>query len=271
MTTTAKTPSDNLKAYGSATIVWGQVTVAVKLYSPFEDNEIHFHQLHAKCGARLKQGPMYCPTCEGAIPKDEINKGYEYEKGKYVALVEEERVKLEASKAIVISEFAPVESVDPLFFQGHYFLAPEEGAERAFALFVLALQRRINYAALGEYRARGKGRVVAICPYLEGGLVLHQLAYAGTIRSYRRTGYTPSCTLSSREIQLASQLVKSLEVATFRPEEWNDTARHETLRLIEQKVVTGEVVTKAEKPAPERPPTDLMEQLKASLAGRRSA
>ena len=265
---TTKTPSDNLKAYGSATITWGKVIVAVKLYSPFEDNEIHFNQLHAKCGARLKQGPMYCPACEGAIPKDEIVKGYEYAEGKYVTFTKEETVKLESSKTIVIGEFVPIQTVDPLFFQGHYFLAPEEGAERAFALLAVALQKT-NNAALGEYRARGKGCVVAIRPYAEDGLILHQLTYADAIHNYRRTGYTRSCTLSPKEIQLAVQLVESLETESIRLEEYRNTVREETMRLIEQKVAAGEVVTEAEKPAPKRPPADLMEQLKASLKERK--
>lgn len=267
---------DPLKAYGSADIVWGLVSVPVKLFSPFEDNEIHFNQLHAKCGCRLKQGPMYCPACEMAVPKDEIIKGFEVEEGKYATFTDKDMLKLDSSKEILVREFVSVESIDPLLFQEHYFLAPEKRSERAFQLLLTVLDETIN-AAIGMYRARGKEHVVAICPYHGGeylenfadGLILHQLAHANTIRDYRRTGYDPygpperrGGKLTPEEITMATALVRSMEVAAFQPEKYKDNLREAMMRLIERKVGEGEIVTA---PVVENnPPIDLLAQLQHS-------
>ena len=112
----------------SAAISFGLVTIPVNLYTAVREQDIHFNQIHEKCGSRIKQ-QLYCPVCERVVERDEIVKGYEVSKGQYVKITQEELDKLEASAGdtIDIVQFVPLSSVDPIYFENTYFLGPDHG------------------------------------------------------------------------------------------------------------------------------------------------
>jgi len=168
---------------GSATVSFGLVSVPVKMFSAGESSAaISFNWLHKKDGARLKQ-QYICSKDGEKVENDDRVKGYEFSKGQYVIFTPEELKALEekASGAIDIQEFLPAEQVDRLYQDRCYFLGPDKGGERAYALLSAAL-RQTGRIALGQYAARGKQYLILVRP-LSGGLVMEQLRYADEVRS----------------------------------------------------------------------------------------
>ena len=120
----------------SVSISFGLVTIPVDLYSAVSDQDVHFHQVHAKCGTRIKQ-QLFCPSCERVVERSELVKGYQISKGDLVTFTQEELDKLEAteSTSLEIVQFVPLASVDPIYFEDTYFLGPTKGGEKAYHLF----------------------------------------------------------------------------------------------------------------------------------------
>ncbi len=252
------------RAIQSGTISFGLVNIPVKVYSANESGgRISFNQLHKKCKGRLKQ-QLYCPTDDEVVSREDIVKGYEYAKDQYVVFTEEELEALEeaASKAMEISEFVPIETVDPLYFDTGYYLGPEKGAERAFKLLAVAL-RESRHAAVARYVSRGRMNVVLLRP-LGDQLVMQQLRYADEIRSPAEIP-VGEAQVKDAELALARQFIQSLATEKFDPSKYKDEYRAK-LKDIKSGTVKGEAVTIAA-PAPSPPQVvDLMEALKASLA-----
>jgi DNA end-binding protein Ku len=161
---------------GSGTISFGLVNIPVKVFSANNTTEkISFNQLHADKKTRLKQ-QMYDPETGEIVPKDKIVKGYEYAKDQYLIINEEEldALELATSRSMDITEFVPLDSVDPLYFENGYYLAPDKGAERAYKLLAAALTDA-RYAAVAKYIARGKQQLVVFRP-LKGAIVMSSSA-----------------------------------------------------------------------------------------------
>src|SRR5712692_2642373 len=147
----------------SGTVSFGLVSIPVKLYSAGESKSaVSFNLLHAKCKSRLKQ-QYVCPTDNEIVPRDQMVKGYEFAKDQYVAFTEEELKAMgqEAQRAIEITEFVPAEEVDPIYFDGAYYLGPDQGGDKAYHLLVRAM-RETGRAALAKWAARGKQYLVLI-------------------------------------------------------------------------------------------------------------
>src|SRR4028119_1305726 len=161
------------RSFASGTISFGLVTIPVKLYSTGESAVgITLNMLHKKCGSRLKQ-QYICPTDNEVVGREDMVKGYEYAKGQYVLFTEEELKALtpEATNAIEITEFVPIEQVDPIYFEKSTYLGPDRGGDRPYRLLSQAM-RETGRAALARYRARGKDYPGPMRPD-GGGLRMH--------------------------------------------------------------------------------------------------
>jgi DNA end-binding protein Ku len=255
----------SLRPFASGTVSFGLVNVPVKLYSTGESAAgIQLNMLHAKCGTRLRQ-QYICPTDNAVVGRDEMVKGYEYAKGQYVLFSEEELKALtpEATNAIEITEFVPLDEVDPIYFEKSFYLGPDRGGDRPYRLLAEAM-KQTGRAALARYAARGKDQLVLLRPF-EGGLIMQQLRYADEIRPFSEVPLSPA-EIKEPELKLAVQLIDQIATDEFRPEEYEDTVRKRTRDLIEQKI-QGQEITAAPPETPKAQIIDLMEALKASLAG----
>jgi DNA end-binding protein Ku len=248
---------------GSASISFGLVSIPVKLFSTGQPSEsISFRMVHKKCGTPLKQ-QYICPKEEVVVTRDDIAKGYEYAKDQFVLFTNEEikAVEEEATHAIAITEFLPLDAIDPVYYDKPYYLGPDKGAERAYHLLGEAM-KKAKVAGLAQYAARGKAYLVMIRP-MEDGLVMQQLRYADEVKPFSEVG-VPEAKVKPEELNLALQLMEQNMKKDFHPERFEDTVKKRMQEIIEQKV-EGEEVTFAPKAHPKAQVIDLMEALKASL------
>jgi DNA end-binding protein Ku len=240
------------------------VSVPVQLYAAGEtQGAISFNWLHKKDGRRLKQQYV---TQEGEkVERDEMVKGYEFEKGKYVQFTPEEIKAMEEKKTglIEIKEFVPAEKVDRTFVDRTYFLGPDKGGERAYHLLAEAL-RETRLAALGQYAARGKQYLILVRP-LDGGLAMEQLHYANEVRTIKDVPLGEK-NVKEAELKLAIQLIQQTSSEEFHPEAYRDTVRERIQESIDRKVQSGTEITAEPDEAPQSQIIDLMEALKASVA-----
>jgi DNA end-binding protein Ku len=244
-------------------VSFGLVTIPVKLYSTGDATAgIQLNMLHAKCGSRLKQ-QYVCPLDEEIVGRDEMVKGYEYSKGQYVLFSEDELKALtrEATNAINIAEFVPLEQVDPIYFEKSYYLGPDKGGERPYRLLAEAM-KQTSRAALARYAARGKDYLVLLRPF-GGGLIMQQLRYYDELRPFSEVPIADA-EVREPELKLAKQIIDQIASDQFRPEAYEDEVRQQTLDLIEKKVA-GQDITTAPVEAPKAQIIDLMAALKASL------
>jgi DNA end-binding protein Ku len=249
---------------GNATISFGLVSIPVRLYVATHSEQLSFNQIHEPCGSRIKQ-QIFCPRCDRTVERGELVKGYQFEKDRYVTFTDEElkAVEAEASRAIDISEFVPLSSVDPLFFEGAHYLGPQAGAEKAYQLLVSAMHDR-GTVALAQFVHHGKEHLVLIRPVGEG-LVLHTMHYADEVRRFDDVEVGGPQKIRPQEIELAKKLVDQLSGDTFAPEQYKDAYRDRVREVVDRKIA-GEAITTSE-PEPARAQViDLMEALKASLS-----
>jgi DNA end-binding protein Ku len=255
------------RSIGSGTVSFGLVSIPVKLYSTNETKAgVSFNLLHGGgCGSRLKQ-QYICPKDEVIVERDQMVKGYEFAKGQYVTFSEEELKALEeqSSEAIEITEFVPEKTVSPLYYDKAYYLGPDKGGAKAYSLLGEAM-RKTGRVALAKYSARGKQYLVMV-RVEERGLVMQQLRYADEVKPMSEVPLdeTP---VSDRELDLAMKLIDQIASDQFEPEKYEDEVRTRTLELIEKKVA-GQDIVAAPAEAPQAKVIDLMEALKASLAGK---
>jgi DNA end-binding protein Ku len=251
-------------ALGSGTISFGLVSIPVKLYTATASGTIAFNLLHAKCGSRIKQH-TFCPTCNETVERSGLVKGYEFAKGQYVRVTDEELKALEgeASKMIDILEFVPLAQVDPVYFEKAYYLGADKGGEKPYRLLADAMAQA-GQVALAKFVMRGKESLVLIRPAQEG-LLLHTMFFADEVRSFADVDKGRSANVREGELELALQLIRGLARDQFRPEQYADEYRARVLDTLERKIEGREVTTPPA--AAERPHViDLMEALKASLA-----
>jgi DNA end-binding protein Ku len=249
----------------SGTISFGLVTIPVKMYSTGEASAgVRFNMLHRDCGSRLKQ-QYICPVHDAVVGRDEMVKGYEYAKGQYVLFSDEELKELspKPTNAIDIHEFVPLESVDPVYFERAYYLGPDKGGDRPYRLLAEAMLDT-GRAALARYATRGKDYLVLLRPF-QDGLVMQELRYADEVKSFAEVP-RGDVQIRPAELQLAKQLVDQIANEEFHPESYEDEVRKHLRDLIDAKVA-GQEYTAAPAEAPKAQIIDLMEALKASLAG----
>lgn len=252
------------RAMGTGTISFGLVNIPVKVFSANNTTEkISFNQLHADKKTRLKQ-QMYDPETGEIVPREKIVKGYEYAKDQYLIVNEEEldALELATSRSMDITEFVPLDSVDPLYFENGYYLGPDKGAERAYKLLAAALTDA-RYAAVAKYVARGKQQLVVFRP-LNGAIVMQQLRYAEEVKTLGEIPI-PDATVTEAELGLAKQFITAMAKPKFDITQYKDEYRERLRDMLDRKI-KGEAVDLTPQPAPVAKVVDLMEALKASLA-----
>jgi DNA end-binding protein Ku len=251
------------RSIGSLTIAFGLVSIPVKLYSATEASKaISFNMLHKGCGSRLKQQYL-CLKEEIPVAREDIVKGYEFAKDQYVIFSPDELKALEeaGTHTAEITEFVPIESVDPVYFDKAYYLGPDKGGAKPYALLTRALQES-DRCAVGRWAARGKQYIVMLRP-VDGGLVMQQLLYADEVRSIKDIEIPPT-EVKDAELKLAQQLIDQQASDTFDPAVYKDDVRARINGAIQQKI-EGQQITMAEEPQPGAQVIDLMEALRASL------
>jgi len=258
------------RSIASLTISFGLVAIPVKLYSATVSSErISFNLLRQKDGSRVKQ--QYVAVNDGKpVERSEMVKGYEFAKDQYVMFSPEELKALEdtTTHAIDISQFVPLDSVDPLYFDGTYYLAPDKGGAKPYTLLTTAL-RKAQQCAVGRWISRGKEHIVVIRA-LEDGLAMHQLHFKAEVRDLKDLG-VEAAPVSEPELKLARQLIDHLAAKRFDPNEYVDEHRARVEAAIQRKV-DGKEVSLAEGPVSAKGGNviDLMEALRASIDARGS-
>jgi len=258
------------RSIASLTISFGLVAIPVKLYSATVSSErISFNLLRQKDGSRVKQ--QYIAANDGKpVERSEMVKGYEFAKDQYVMFSPEELKALEdtTTHAIDIGQFVPLDSVDPLYFDGTYYLAPDKGGAKPYTLLTTAL-RKAQQCAVGRWISRGKEHIVIIRA-LEDGLAMHQLHFKAEVRSLKDLGIE-AAPVSEPELKLARQLIDQLGAKRFDPNEFVDEHRARVEAAIQRKV-DGKEVSLAEGPVSTKGGNviDLMEALRASIDARGS-
>src|SRR5213594_685927 len=251
------------RSIASLTVSFGLVSIPVKLYSATEaSHAISFNLLHKECGSRLKQQYL-CVKEDVPVPREDMVKGYEFAKDQYVMFSPEELKAFEeaGTHSAEIAEFVPIASIDPVYFDKAYYLAPDKGGAKPYALFAKAL-RESKRCALGRWAARGKQYIVMVRP-VEDGLVMQQLLYAGEVRSIKDIDI-PKSEVKEAELKLAQQLIEQQSSEAFDPAPYVDDVRGRVEAAI-QKKVDGQEITMAEAPEGGGQVIDLMEALRASL------
>lgn len=255
------------RSIASLTVSFGLVSIPVKLYSATEASRaVSFNLLHKGCGSRLKQQYL-CVKEEVPVAREDMVKGYEFAKDQYVMFTPEELKVLEetGTHSAEITEFVPVEAVDPVFFDKAYYLAPDKGGAKPYALLARAL-RESKRCALGRWAARGKQYIVVIRPAGDenaDGLVMQQLLYAGEVRSIKEIEI-PKTEVKEGELKLAQQLIEQQASDRFDPAAYTDEVRARIEAAV-QKKIEGQQITLAEAPESGAQVIDLMEALRASL------
>jgi DNA end-binding protein Ku len=256
------------RSIASLTISFGLVAIPVKLYSATQSSErISFNLLRAKDGSRVKQ--QYTAVADGKpVERSEMVKGYEFAKDQYVMFSPEELKALEdtTTHAIDIGQFVPLDSVDPVYFDGTYYLAPDKGGAKPYTLLATAL-RKTGECAVGRWVSRGKEHIVVIRP-MQDGLAMHQLHFKEQVRDLKDLGIEPA-QVSEPELKLAQQLIEHLAAKRFDPNEYHDEFKGRVEAAI-QKKVEGKQISLAEAPTPTTSGNviDLMEALRASIDAR---
>jgi DNA end-binding protein Ku len=261
----------NARSIASLTISFGLVAIPVKLYSATVATErISFNLLRKKDGSRVKQ--QYVAVNDGKlVERSEMTKGYEFAKDQYVMFSPDELKALEdqTTHSIDITEFVPLESVDPVYFDGTYYLAPDKGGAKPYSLLATAL-KNAKQCAVGRWTSRGKEHIIVLRP-LEGGLAMHQLHFKAEVRTMKELGIEVTA-VSDAELKLANQLIEHLAAKSFDPNEFADEHRARVEAAIQRKVEGREVsLVEPEARSGGGNVVDLMEALKASLNARSSS
>ena len=258
------------RSIASLTLSFGLVSIPVKLYSATEASSAVKFNLLAKDGSRLKQ-QYVSEKDQTVVPRAEMVKGYEFEKDRFVLFSPDELKALEeaSSPAIEIMAFIPEKSVDPLFYDKAYLIAPDKRGGKPYALLAEAM-RKSGRCALAKWAWKSKQYVVQVRP-VEDGLVLQQLLYADEVRSLKDLNIEP-VTVSAGELQLALQLIDQISEDAYDPAQHVDGEKQRILAAIDQKISGQEVVASAHDEAPSSAQViDLMEALRASLGKKAAA
>ncbi|KOP66687.1 DNA repair protein [Bacillus sp. FJAT-18019] len=243
-------------------ISFGLVHVPVKMFSATEDKDISMRYIHKECGSPLSY-IRKCPVCEEEVGWEEITKGYEYEKGKFVLFEKEELEQLAESnsKNITILDFVDLTEIDPIYFQKTYYLSPDQAGANAYRLLLEAMKQS-GKIGIAKIAIRSKSSLAAI-RVLDECLSIETIFYPDEIRPISQVPNLPERTeVNAKELDMAKLLIDQLSTP-FDPEKYTDDYRERLLDLINSKV-SGEEI----KIAPARQETnvvDLMAALQASI------
>jgi DNA end-binding protein Ku len=239
------------------------VNIPIKVFPASETgSSVSFNQLHAECKTRIQQ-KRWCPTCDREIPNSEIVKGYEFEKGRWVVVTDEDvaKVRPESTRVIDLVQFADEREIDPLYVDRAYYLAPDGAmATEAFAVMREGMRGK---AGVGKLALYGREYIVAVRPQ-ERGLVMYTLHEASEVRPMDQIDELRGLpeSVKPEQVKLAQQVVATFE-APLDLSEYHDEYREGLRKVIDAKIAGEEVTAPEEKPAPKV--VDLMEALRRSL------
>ena len=251
----------------SGAISFGLVNVPVKLYSAVSKKTVRFNQLNAETGNRIQQKRVDPETGE-EVGYDQIVKGYELTKDRYVVITPDELETLDPVKtrSIDIEDFVDLADIDPVYYDHPYYLVPDKGAAKAYGLLLDAM-RESGKVAIAKVVIRSKEQLVAIRPARGDVLMMETMIFADEVVPPDSIDDLPAAddlNVSDRELKMAQQLIESL-TSDFEPEKYHDEYREKVLELIERKASGEEIAVQPEAPQPAKVP-DLMAALEASLA-----
>jgi DNA end-binding protein Ku len=254
------------RAIWSGALTFGLVNVPVKLFTAVTQKEVRFHMLHEKDGARIRM-KRFCSAEDREVPYEEIVKGYEVGKERYVRVSDEELAALspKATRTIEIRDFVELAQIDPIFYESTYYLVPEKTAAKAYRLLLDAM-RHTGKVAIASFVLRTRESLCCVRP-IEDALAISTMSRADEIVPVSALELPHAPEPAERELQMAEQLVQSLS-APFEPERYPDVHREHILALVEKKAA-GETI---EPPPPEHAPAEvvsLADALSASLAAAR--
>jgi DNA end-binding protein Ku len=251
-----------MRSIWSGSIGFGLVNIPVKLYSASQSHEgLDLDMLHKEDHSPIRYARI-CREDGEEIPYDDIVKGYEYKKGDYVVLTQEDfkRADAKKTKTLEIKQFVDEPEIDSRYYEKPYYLEPDKGAERAYALLRDALAK-CNKIALAKYAMRARDNMGAIKP-IGNALVLNQMRFPADLRNPMDLKF-PEAKAGKEELEMAVALIKQLD-RPFIPEDWHDTYTEELEEVIEEKAKGHK--PKAQGRAPQETKVkDLMSTLKASL------
>jgi len=252
------------RALWTGSISFGLVNVPVRLYSAISEHKLQFHFVHQKDDSPIGYQKI-CKKEDKPVPEKEIVKAFEYRKGKYVYMEDEdfEAARVEGYKTIDITDFVPYEQIDPIYFAHTYYVGPQDGAEKVYSLLVKAMED-LELAGIAKFVMRDRQYLGAL-RVREGTITLEQLYFADEVRPVEEIK-PKRARVEKRELEMAQQLIDSFS-GDWKPEQYKDTYRDALCEVIEAKRKGKEVHVAAE--PEEGQPTDLMTALRASVQASR--
>lgn len=260
------------RAIWSGSISFGLINIPVKLFSAITERNVRFNQIDTRNGARIRTQKVNAEDGTD-VPADVIAKGYEISKGRYVLVSDDEMASLQprATHTIDLEEFVDLVDIDPIYFDGAYYVAPDERAAKSYALLVEAMDAA-GKVAVARFVMRSKQYVAVMRPR-DGHLVLSMMVYEDEINPVDQIpefDQLAEVEITQKELAMAEQLIESLS-ADWQPGQFHDSYRDELLDLIHAKDAGEERVVAALESPSEDKVIDLMAALEASVAAAREA
>jgi DNA end-binding protein Ku len=244
----------------SGSISFGLVNVPVRLYSAVQEHKLRFHFVHEKDNSPIGYQKI-CKKEGKPVPDDEIVKAFEYTKGEYVFMEDEDfaAAKVEGYKAIDIVDFVPYEEIDPIYFAHTYYVGPDRGAEKTYSLLVKAMENS-ELAGIAKFVMRDRQHLGAL-RIRDGVITLEQLYFADEIRAVDEIKASRA-RVTQQELKMAERLIDSF-TGEWKPEKYKDTSRDELCAIIKAKRKGKEI--HAAPDVEEEAPTDLLTALRESI------
>jgi DNA end-binding protein Ku len=249
------------RAIWSGAVSFGLVNIPVQMFSAIKENDLRFHMVREKDGSRI--GYEKVAKEDGKpVSDDDIVKAYETDKGKLVYMDDEdfEAAQTKGYRSIDVTDFVPYEQIDPIYFEHTYYLGPQEGAERVYALLVRALERS-GLVGIGTFVMRQRQQLGCL-RVRDGALTLEKLFFADEVRDPGKVTPSKKVKVVKRELDMATELIDRFS-GDFEPGKYRDTYRDALLKVIRRKE-KGKEIKVPERQEPSTP-DDLMEALRASL------
>ena len=256
------------RAIWRGAISFGMVAIPMKLYVATESKDINFVQLHSSCHSRLRQ-KRWCPEHDCEVEYADIVRGFEFAKGEYLVMEEEdfENLPLKSTRTIEIVRFVDIKSIDPVHYERSYYIEPESVGVKPFSLLKKALEAT-DRVAIAKVALRNKEHLCLVRSY-DDGLMMETLYYPDEIRSTVELKIPGAADVSDAELQMAVMLIDQFS-GEFEPHAYQDEYRAALQQVIEAKLGSGAPISAAPD-APAGKVLDLMEALRASLEAARSA
>jgi DNA end-binding protein Ku len=258
------------RSIASLTLSFGLVSIPVKLYSATQaSGAVSFNLLHKGCGSRLRQQYL-CQREDVTVERADMVKGYEFAKDQYVVFTPEELKEMEekGTNIVEIDAFVPSDSIDPVYYDRAYFLGPDKGGDKPYALLAEAM-RQSHRSAVAKWAARGKQYIVQLRA-VAGGIVMQQLLYAPEVRSIDELDIAAT-PVKEQELALAKQLIAQISTEAFDPQAYKDDVKARIEAAIEQKIEGKEIEVAPTLAEPSGQVIDLMEALRASVQQKSAA